>query len=49
MCIAPKIDAKTHFPGCNTKEANSNKIMNVPKDVLQQLILDEKFATSTEL
>lgn len=49
MCIAPKIDAKTHFPDCSIKEAKSNKTMNVPKDVLLQLILDEQFATSIEL
>lgn len=49
MCIAPKIDAKTHFPGCSIKEAKSNKTMNVPKDILLQLILYEQFATSTEL
>lgn len=49
MCIAPKIDAKTHFPGCSIKEAKSNKITNVPKDVLLQLILDELFATSIQL
>lgn len=49
MHIAPKIDAKTHFPGCSIKEAKSNKTVSVPKDVLLQLILDEQFATSIEL
>lgn len=49
MCIAPKIDAKAHFPGCSIKEAKSNKTMDVPKDILLQLILDEQFATSIEL
>lgn len=49
MCIAPKTDAKPHFPGCSIKEAKSNKSMNVPKDVSLQLVLGEQFATSIEL
>lgn len=40
MCIAPKIYAKTHFPSCSIKEAKSNKTMNMPEDILLQLILD---------
>jgi len=49
MCIAPKIYAKTHFPSCSIKEAKSNKTMNMPKDILLPLILDEQAATSIEL
>lgn len=49
MCIPPKTYAKTHFPSCSIKEAKSNKTMNMPEDILLQLILDEQVATFTEL
>lgn len=48
MCIAPKIDAKTHVPGCSMKDAKAKKTTNVPEDDLLQLIFNEQFATSIE-